>query len=59
MQNSSEKPKLVGVDVPHWMAELIREKAAERGLTANEMFEQLLHNCLELVNELEMWCSAL
>ena len=36
-----------------WMAEMIREKAAERGLTANEMFEELLRMGLELAEELK------
>ena len=44
----------VEVKVPHWMAEMIREKAAERGLTANEMFEVLLRMGLELTKELKL-----
>ena len=45
--------KWIEIKVPRWMAELIREKAAERGVTANEMFEQLLRDGLELAKELE------
>lgn len=53
MQNSAEMSKFVRVEVPHWMAEMIREKAAERGLMANEMFEELLRMGLELAKELK------
>lgn len=51
MQSSNEIPKFVRVEVPHWMAEMIREKAAERGLTANEMFEELLRKGLDYVKQ--------
>ena len=37
------------IKLPKWMAEMVREKAAERGLTANEMLEQLLQQGIENV----------
>lgn len=42
------------IKLPKWMAEMVREKAAERGLTANEMFEVLLRMGLKLVKELKI-----
>ena len=40
------------IKLPRWMAEMVREKAAERGLTADEMLEQLLREGLEIVKRL-------
>ena len=40
------------IKLPKWMAEMVREKAAERGLTANEMLEQLLREGLEIAKRL-------
>lgn len=41
------------IKLPKWMAEIVREEAAERGLTANEMLEQLVREGLEFIKQLE------
>lgn len=47
------KQRVIEIELPKWMAEMVREMAAERGLTANEMLEQLLREGLEIAKRLE------
>lgn len=44
-----KKTAYMEIKLPKWMAEMVREKAAERGLTADEMLEKLLQQGIEIV----------
>ena len=43
----------IEIVVPKWMAERIKKEAAERGLSAEEMFEELLSKGLEIAQDIQ------